>query len=52
VTQLGLGVATNDLVLLGALKEELVLFGAALFAEGDLKEEGAHVSIRFSSLVA
>jgi hypothetical protein len=40
VTQLGLGIATDDLVLLGALKEVLVLFGAALFAEGDLKREG------------
>lgn len=40
VTQFGLGVATDDLVFFGPLEEQLVLLGAALFAEGHLEREG------------
>jgi hypothetical protein len=36
VAQLGLGVASDDLVFLGGLEEELFLLGGALFAEGNL----------------
>lgn len=36
MAQLGLGVATDDLVFLGAFEEQLVLLGGSLFTEGDL----------------
>lgn len=36
VTELGLSVATNNLVFLSAFEEQLVLLGGSLFAEGHL----------------
>lgn len=36
VAQFGLRIAADELVFLGFLKKELVLFGRSLFAEGDL----------------
>lgn len=44
VAQFGLGVAPENLILLRALKEDLVLFGGPLFAEGDLEENSALVT--------
>jgi hypothetical protein len=37
VAKFGLGVAADDLVFGGTLEEDLVLFGATLFTESDLK---------------